>query len=172
MARYRWAGSAAGTDVFGISEASGPLTDLSEGQNAGNRRCYAEVHVEGPTGAWTARISSVIYDDPEGALWDEHQLLLVKYGFTLHAFAARTGDAAWRYLASTPLIALLTSARLDHVLVQAEVETIALRADGSVAWHVTHEDVIAQARLVGGHLDLTSYSGAHLLIDARTGAAV
>lgn len=170
-ARYRWAGSAAGTAVFGISEAGGRLTDLTAEQESGSRRCHAELHVEGPAGAWTARISSVIYDDPEGALWDEHQLLLVKYGFSLYAFAARTGDVAWRYSSSTPLIALLTSARLDHVLLQAELETIALREDGSVAWHVTHADVIADARLMGGRLDLTSYTGAHLLIDARTGTA-
>jgi outer membrane protein assembly factor BamB len=157
--------------VFDISEAGGRLTDLTEGQETGSRRCHAELHVEGPAGAWTARISSVIYDDPEGALWDEHQLLLVKYGFFLYAFAARTGDVAWKYSASTPLIALLTSARLDHVLLQAELETVALREDGSVAWHVTHEDVIAEARLFGGRLDLTSYTGTHLLIDARTGTA-
>lgn len=172
MARYRWAGSAAGSDVFGISEASGSLTDLTEGQESRSRHCHAELHVEGPTGAWTARMSSVIFDDPEGALWDEHGLLLVKYGFSLYALSARTGDPRWQYSATTPLIALLTSARLDHVLLQAEVETIALRSDGSIAWRVTHEDVITEARLLGGRLDLTSYSGGHLLIDARTGQAV
>jgi outer membrane protein assembly factor BamB len=127
--------------------------------------------VEGPAGTWTARLASVIFDDPGGALWDTPQLLLVKYGFTLYAFAARSGELAWQHRCSTPIVALLTSARLDHVLLQAEVETIALRQDGSIAWHVTHQDVVAEARLVGGRLELTTYSGDHAVLDARIGTA-
>lgn len=171
-ARYRWGGSAAGEAVFEISETGGRLTDLSGGADATSRLCHAELRVEGPTGTWTARLASTIFDEPAAALLDTPQLLLVKYGFALYAFAARTGELAWEHRSGTPIVELLTSARLDHVLLQSEVETIALREDGSVAWHVAHADVIAEARLVGGQLDLETYSGAHLLLDARTGTAV
>jgi hypothetical protein len=148
------------------------MLDLTAaGAPTGSRACRAELRVEGPAGTWTARLASVIYDEPSGALWDEAQLLLVRYGFALYAFAARTGDLAWQHVSGTPIVALLTSARLDHVLLQSEVDTVALRRDGSVAWHVGQSDVVAEARLVAGRLDLTTFSGEHLILDARTGLA-
>ncbi|MCJ7710925.1 MAG: PQQ-like beta-propeller repeat protein, partial [Chloroflexi bacterium] len=61
------------------------------------------------------------------------------------------------------------SSRLPHVLLQAEIETFALEADGEVAWRVAHSDVVAAAELVGGHLVLTSFSGQVRALDPRTG---
>jgi len=169
-ARYRWAGSGRADEVFGISEATGrfadhgPLVDPRP-----DRLCRAELRVEGPEGAWTARFASVIFDDPQGVLWDDPGLLLVKYGFVLYALASRTGDIAWYHASRTPIVVVLASSRLDHVLLQAEVETIALRPDGEVAWRAAHSDVVTDAELVGGRLVLTSYGGQRIAIDARTG---
>jgi hypothetical protein len=84
---------------------------------------------------------------------------------------ARMGELAWSYASGTPTVAILASARLDHILLQTEIETIALRADGSVAWRAAHADVIVGAQLVAGRLDLTTYSGQHLYLDARSGEA-
>jgi outer membrane protein assembly factor BamB len=169
-ARYRWASSTDGTDFFGVSETGGRLTDLASVDSA-DRLCRAELRVEGPSGSWTARLASPIFDEPAGALWDSPQLLLVTYGFVLYAFAARTGELAWSHRSATPIVALLTSARLAHVLLQSEIETIALRDDGSVAWRIGHSDVVAEARLVAGRLDLTTYGGSHVILDAHTGLA-
>jgi hypothetical protein len=169
-ARYRWSGTAGAADVFGISEADGKLIDLGRlGGGEADRLCRAELRVEGPAGAWTARFASAVFDDPEGVLWDGPGLLLIKYGFRLYALAARTGDLDWSYGAGTPLVAILASSRLDHVLLQSEIDTVALRADGTVAWRAVHDDVITTAQLVAGRLDLTTYAGAHVYLDARTG---
>ena len=56
-------------------------------------------------------------------------------------------------------------------LVIDRIETIALRADGNVAWRAAHSDVVTEARLVAGRLDLTTFTGAHVYLDARTGEA-
>jgi outer membrane protein assembly factor BamB len=98
-------------------------------------------------------------------------LLLVKYGFDLYALNGRTGELAWSYASGTPTIAVLASSRVDHVLLQTELETIALAADGEVVWRAAHSDVITAAQLIAGRLDLTTYSGAHVSIDAKTGLA-
>jgi len=55
------------------------------------------------------------------------------------------------------------------VLVQAEIETFALEADGTVAWRVAHSDVVTAAELVGGRLVLTSFTGAVTALDPVTG---
>ena len=55
------------------------------------------------------------------------------------------------------------------MLVQAEVETFALEADGEVAWRVAHSDVVTEAELVGGRLVLTSFDGQLRAIDPATG---
>ena len=57
------------------------------------------------------------------------------------------------------MLVVLGSSRLPHVLVQAEIETFALEADGEVAWRVAHSDVVTEAELVGGRLVLTSFDG-------------
>jgi hypothetical protein len=171
-ARYRWTGSGRGPQLFGISEAAGELTD--HGPLAGSdpdRLCRLELRVESPGGVWTARFASPIYDEPQGALWDTAGLLLVKYGFVLYALRPRGGELAWTYPSGTPTLAVLSSTRLDHVLLQTELETIALRGDGSVAWRAAHDEVIVEARLIAGRLDLTTYAGAHVYLDAASGRA-
>lgn len=120
---------------------------------------------------WTVRLASPIYDAPEGVLLDTLGLLVVRYGFCAYAIAARTGELAWSHASATPTVAVLASTRLSHVILQTEIETIALRGDGSVAWRAAHSDVVTDARLVAGRLDLTTYSGAHVYLDAATGAA-
>jgi hypothetical protein len=169
-ARYRWAGSGRADDVFGISESTGTLTDYgSLGGEAYENMCRAELRVEGPGGSWTARFASVVFDEPQGVLWDTHGLLLVKYGFRLYALNGRSGELVWSYATGTPALAVLASSRLDHVILQTELETFALRPDGEVAWRAAHNDVITEAQLIAGQLDLTTYSGQHLVLDARSG---
>lgn len=171
-ARFRWAGSGRAAEVFAMSEAEGTLTDLgSLVADSPDPLCRAELRVEGPTGSWTVRLASVIFDEPQGILWDTHGLLLVKYGFRLYALGGRTGDLAWTYGSGTPALAILASSRLDHVVLQTELETIALRADGEVAWRAAHSDVITNAQLVAGRLDLTTYGGQHVYLDAGSGQA-
>jgi hypothetical protein len=170
-ARYRWAGTGRADEVFGVSEGSGALVDYGlEGPAlATETSCRAELRVEGPTGAWTARFASPFFDEPSGVLWDTHGLLLVKYGFVVYAFNGRSGELAWSYASGTPTLAILASTRLDHVVLQTELETIALASTGEVVWRAAHNDVITDAQLIAGRLDLTSYGGSHLYLDAKTG---
>ena len=67
------------------------------------------------------------------------------------------------------LLAVLGSSRLAHVLVQAEIETFAIEADGAVAWRVAHSDVVTDAELVGGRLVLTSFAGQVIALDPASG---
>jgi hypothetical protein len=171
-ARYRWAGSGRAEDVFGISEATGALNDFGPLADPNpEAQCRAELRVEGPTARWTARFASPIFDAPDAVLIDTAGLLVVRYGFRAYALDARTGELRWTQASGTPTVAILASARLDHVLLQTELETIALRADGTVAWRAAHSDVVTEAQLVAGRLDLTTYSGQHVYLDARTGEA-
>jgi outer membrane protein assembly factor BamB len=156
--------------VFALSESGGDLAD--HGPLAGatyESLCRAEVRIEGPTGAWTARLASPIFDEPAGLLWDTAGLLVIKYGFLTYAFGARTGDLRWTHRSATPLLAVFGSSRLDHVLVQSELETFAVDEAGEVRWRVAHSDVVAEAELVGGRLVLTSYSGQLSALDPATG---
>lgn len=172
-ARYRWAGSGAAVEVFATSELGGSLADHGPLVAAEpDRLCRAELHVEGPLGAWTARFASLIYDEPSGALWDTCGLLLVKYGFRLYALGARTGELTWSYASGTPIVTVLCTPRLDNALLQTEIETISLRSDGEVAWRAAHNDVVTEAELVGGRLVLTSYGGQRLAIDPATGRSL
>ena len=172
-ARFRWGASGHAAEVFGISESAGELTDLAsiirESVNGHDTLCRAELRVESPVGAWTVRFASEVFDTPQGVLWDTPGLLLVKYGFRLYALRARTGELEWSYGSGTPALAVLASTRLDHVLLQTELETIALRETGEVAWRAAHSDVITEAQLIAGRLDLTTYTGQHVYLDARTG---
>ncbi len=169
-ARYRWSGSNRSDEVFGVSEAAGTLIDHGTTVDPDpDRLCRAELRVEGPTGAWTARFASVVFDEPQGVFWDSTGLLLVKYGFVLYAMDARSGELRWYHQSGTPVIVILASSRLDHVILQTEVETLALADDGSVLWRAAHSDVITDAAIVAGRLDLTTYGGQHLYLDARTG---
>lgn len=171
-ARYRWTGSGGGPGMFAISEAVGILTDHGRLVDPDpDHLCRLELHVESPVGGWTARFASPIYDEPRGALWDEAGLLLVGYGFNLYALEPRSGVLVWTRQSGSPVVAVIASSRLDHVLLQTEIETMALRRDGEVAWRAAHGDVIVEAALIAGKLDLTTYGGAHLYLDAASGRA-
>ena len=171
-AAFRWANSGQAAAVFALSEAGGTLTDY--GTLVGpdpDRLCRAELRVESPAGAWTARLASTIFDEPVGAFWDEPRLLVVGYGFATYGFQARSGELAWSHRAGTPLVAILLSSRLPHALVQTELETFAIRPDGEVAWRVTHSDVVVEASLMGGRLGLASFGGRSSSLDPLTGRA-
>ena len=169
-ARWRWGGSGEGPAVFALTEAGGPLTD--HGALAGSTfedLCRAELRIDGPTGPWTVRLASLIYDEPAALAWDDHGLLVVKYGFLTYGFDGRSGELRWSHRSASPLLAIFGSPRLAHVLAQAEIETFALEPDGTVAWRVAHSDVVTGAELVGGKLVLTSFSGAVSALDPATG---
>jgi hypothetical protein len=169
-ARWRWGGSGQGAEVFALSEAGGHLVDLGERVAADPAPlCRAELRLEGPRGAWTARFASTISDEPRGLHWDSEGLLVVSYGFHTFGLQVATGEAAWEHRSATPIVALLGSSRLAHVLVQAEIETFAIEADGAVAWRVAHSDVVTAAALIGGSLVLTGYDGQLNALDPATG---
>ena len=93
----------------------------------------------------------------------------MSYGFHTFGLTVATGDAAWEHRSATPIVALMGSSRLAHVLVQAEIETFAIEADGTVAWRVAHSDVVTAADLIGGRLILTGYDGQLNALDPATG---
>jgi hypothetical protein len=172
-ARYRWGGSGSADEVFGLSESGGSLTDhvaLAGGDP--KRMCRAELRIEGPLGEWTARFASPVFDEPAGLLWDTEAQLVVKYGFRVYGLASRTGELRWSHLSGTPIVAVLGSSRLDHVIIQSEVETLAADAAGDILWRVAHSDVIAAAELMGSTLTLTSYGGDVVGFDPTSGQAL
>lgn len=172
-ARYRWGGSGSAADVFALSESGGELVDHGTLVSASpDSECRAELRIEGPLGVWTARFASTIFDEPSGLLWDTEALLVVKYGFVAYGLVGRTGELRWWHRSGTPLLAVLGSPRLSHVIVQSEVETFAIDADGAIVWRVAHSDVIAGAELMGGTLALTSYDGDVAAIDPVSGQAL
>ena len=168
--RWRWAGSGRADDVFALSETGGSLTDHGPlVTEAPDELCRAEVRVETPGGAWSARFASTIFDDPVAVYWDTAGLLVVGYGFHTYGIEARSGELRWHHRSATPLVAVLGSSRLAHVIVQAEIETFAIEPDGEVAWRVAHSDVVASADLVGGRLVLTSFGGEVSALDPASG---
>ena len=172
-ARYRWAGSGQGQEVFALSEVGGSLADLGTlAAEAPERVCRAELRIEGPTGVWTVRLASPIFDQPRGVLWDEAGLLIVKYGFLAYGLVGRTGELRWHIACGTPIVAVLASSRLDHVLVQGEVETLAVRADGSVAWRAAHDEVVTEVEIVGGRLVTVGFDGRARALDPETGRSL
>ena len=169
-ARWRWGGSGSGPAVFALSEAGGALIDLgSRVATDPDPLCRAELRLEGPRGAWTARFASLIHDDPRAMHWDTVGLFVVAYGFHTYGLDATSGDARWDHRSATPIIALLGSPRLAHVIVQAELETFAIEPDGTVAWRVAHSDVVTAADLLGGRLVLSSFDGQMTALDPATG---
>jgi hypothetical protein len=156
--------------VFALTEAGGPVRDLGElVSSAPDLLCRAELRVESPAGPWTVRLASTISDEPAALLWDTTGQLVVKYGFHAYGIDARSGELVWSHRSATPLLALFGSPRLPHVLAQAELETFALEADGTVGWRVAHSDVVTGAALLGGRLVLESFAGQHSSLDAVTG---
>ena len=174
--RATWGSSGQANAVFALSEAGASLIDhgaLGAGaEEDPDRLCRMELRIEHPGGAWAVRLASVIYDEPRAIHWDEGALFVVGYGFTVYAFASRSGELAWMHQTGTPVVALMASPRLEHVIVQSEVETWAIRADGEVRWRLAHTDVVGAAELLGGQLILTSISGATQSIDPATGRAL
>jgi outer membrane protein assembly factor BamB len=171
-ARWRWGGSGDAAAVFALSEAGGSLEDhgslVAPDPDA---RCRAELRIDGPAGSWTVRFASTLNDEPAAVLWDTAGLLVAKYGFHAYGLDARTGGLAWHHRSATPILAVIGSSRLRHVIVQSELETFAIEADGEVAWRIAHSDVVTGAELVGGRLVLSSYSGQLSAIDPATGRA-
>jgi outer membrane protein assembly factor BamB len=156
--------------VFALSEVGGNLVDLGPRVAADpDPLCRAELRLEGPRGAWTARFASVIHDEPRALHWDSVGVFVVAYGFHTFGLGVETGDVRWEHRSSTPILALIGSSRLSHVIVQAELETFAIEPDGTVAWRVAHSDVVTAAELVGGRLVLTAFGGQVLAIDPATG---
>jgi len=131
--------------------------------------CRAQARVETPSGAWTVRLASPVFDDPAGAFWDQPGLLVIGYGFRTYGFEARSGELRWTHEAKTPLVGVYVSSRLPHLLIQTELETFAIQPDGEVAWRVAHSDVVVAASLTGGRLTLASYSGQTSSLDPATG---
>jgi outer membrane protein assembly factor BamB len=131
--------------------------------------CRAELRLEGPRGAWTARFASLIHDEPRALNWDSTGLLVVAYGFHTYGLEVATGALRWEHRSATPLLALLGSPRLAHVIVQSEIETFAIEPDGTVAWRVAHSDVVTAADLLGGRLVLTGFDGQVSALDPSTG---
>lgn len=169
-ARWRWGGSGSGPSVFALSEAGGSLVDLGKRVAADpDSLCRAELRLEGPRGAWTARFASLIHDVPRAIHWDSTGLFVVAYGFHTFGLEAAGGEPRWDHRSATPLIALLGSSRLAHLLVQAELETFAIEPDGTVAWRVAHSDVVTAAELIGGRLILTGFDGQRSGLDPATG---
>lgn len=169
-ARWRWGGSGQAAEVFALTEAGGTLTDL--GGLTGpepDARCRAELRVEAPGAAWTVRLASTIADHPAGVLWDTEGQLVVKFGFHAYGLEVRTGTLAWSHRSATPLLAIFASSRLRHVVLQSELETFAVEANGTVAWRIAHSDVVTGAQLLGGRLVLTSYGGQVSDLDPATG---
>ena len=160
-ARWRWAGS-------GQGPRSSPCRRPADRWSTSGTRvaadpeplCRAELRLEGPRGAWTARFASAIYDEPRGPLlgrrracWSWLRVPHVRPG------RRAAGDATWDHRSATPIVALFGSSRLAHVVVQSELETFAIEPDGTVAWRVAHSDVVTAAELVGGRLVLTGFDG-------------
>jgi hypothetical protein len=169
-ARWRWGGSGSGPAVFALTEAGGGLIDLGPRVAADpDALCRAELRIEGPRGAWTARFASLISDDPRALHWDSAGLLVVAYGFHTYGLETATGEPRWDHRSATPIVALLGSPRLAHLVVQSEVETFAIEPDGTVAWRVAHSEVVVGADLLGGRLVLTGFAGQVTALDPSTG---
>jgi hypothetical protein len=169
-ARWRWGGSGQAAAIFALSEAGGALSDFGPQVSSDpDALCRAELRLDGPRGSWTARFASTIFDEPRATYWDTAGLLVVSYGFHTYGLDAASGELRWEHRSATPIVALLGSPRLGHVLVQAEIETFAVEPDGTVGWRVAHSDVVTAAELMGGRLVLTGFDGQVNSLDPSTG---
>ena len=164
MGSGRWRELAATTEAGGTLIDHGTLVSPEP-----DRLCRAELRIEGPAGVWTGRFASPIFDTPAGLLWDTTGLLVIKYGFVVYALAGRTGELRWTWTSRTPVVGVVGSSRIEHVIAQTEVETVALGADGGPRWRVSHADVVTDVALVAGRLVLQTWGGAVLAMDPATG---
>ncbi|GAC1663913.1 MAG: hypothetical protein NVS9B8_03540 [Candidatus Limnocylindrales bacterium] len=171
-ARWRWGGSGQGAAVFSLSEIGGNLDDLGPLVSPDyDQLCRAELRIDGPAGSWTVRLASIIHDEPAGLVWDDAGQFVVKYGFHTYGFESRAGILRWSHRSASPVLAVFGSPRLAHLIVQSEIETFAIEADGTVGWRIAHSDVVTDAAMIGGRLVLTSFSGLASAIDVATGRA-
>ena len=130
-ARWRWGGSGQAAAVFALSEAGGTLVDLGPQVAADpDALCRAELRVEGPRGAWTARFASTIHDEPRGAATGTPPgCSSWRTASTRTASSARPASRAGTHRSATPILALLgVAAAARTSLVQAEIETFAIEA--------------------------------------------
>ena len=110
------------------------------------------------SGAWSVRLASTINDEPAAQLWDTAgQLVLVRLPHVRAPGA--DGRAAVEPPFGDAVLAIFARHRGCGVVVQAELETFAIEADGTVAWRIAHSDVVTEAAMVGGRLVLTGYGG-------------
>ncbi len=170
-ARWRWGGSGSGREVFALSEAGGELIDLGTlVAEDPEPLCRAELRLEGPRGAWTARFASLIHDDPRALHWDTRRRprgrLRLPHLRARDSHRRRSAGSIARRRRSSPCSA---RRRLAHVIVQSEIETFAIEPDGTVAWRIAHSDVVTAADLIGGRLVLTSFDGQVTALDPATG---
>ena len=97
----------------------------------------------------------MIHDEPRATYWDTAGSARRRVRLPHVRARLRPGEPAWDHRSATPIIGLFGSPRLDHVVVQAELETFAIESDGTVAWRVAHTDVVTAAEFIGGRLVLT-----------------
>ena len=150
-ARYRWGGSGSGPEVFGLSESGGTLTDHGHARlgrpraalPSGAARRGAARHMDGAIRLADLRRS------PKGCSGIRRRCWRSATASSRTPSRSRTGELRWTHRSGTPLVALLGSSRLPHLLLQSEVETFALDAEGAVRWRAAHSDVVSAAELVG-----------------------
>ena len=160
-ARWRWGGSgSAAGGLRAVARPAATLIDLGPRVAAEPGRAVPR---RAPARGTARRLDGALrVAHPRraaGAALGHAGLLVVAYGFHTYGLEAATGEARWDHRSATPIIALLGSSRLAHVIVQSEIETFAIEPDGTVAWRVAHSDVVTAAELVGGRLVLTGFDG-------------
>ena len=159
--------------MFALTEAGGSIAEHGDVVSSSYEElCRAELRIDGPRGSWTGRFASTVFDDPRAVFWDVPGMLVIAYGFHTYGLDAATGERRWQHRSATPIIGLFGSSRLAHVIVQPEIETFAIEADGVVAWRVAHSDVVTTAELIGGQLVLTSFTGQLTALDPASGRAI
>ena len=134
--------------VFALSEAGGALVDLSP-VAAGSRA--AVPRRAAPRGPARRVVGALRVAHPRRAarapLGHRRRCWSSPTGSTPTASRSRRARPRWDHRSATPIIALLGSPRLAHVIVQSELETFAIEPDGTVAWRVAHSDVVTAADL-------------------------
>ena len=132
--------------------------------------CRAELRLEGPRGAWTARFASLIHDEPRALHWDSAGLLVVAYGF--HTLRPRDGDRR-RRAGSIARRRRSSPCSVRRVSPTSSSRPRSRRSPssptGSVAWRVAHSEVVTAADLLGGRLVLTGFDGQVTSLDPATG---
>ena len=126
--------------ITAMSEVGGTLTDHGSLVSADpDRLCRAELRVEGPLGALDGavrvghqrRTRPACCGTPRGCC-----SCATASGSTPSRAAPAT--CAGAATAARPWSRSLGSSRLDHVIVQSEIETVALDGAGSVVWRLAH----------------------------------